>query len=82
MCDGGVTICMRSADVNPRASRQCRTAAANAAVGVPHRLGHAGRAGTEHEQRVRIRGGGFERRRPGVTGSSSRSIGIKPASTG
>ena len=41
-------------------------------VGVPHRLGHAGRAGTEHEQRVRVRGRRFDCRRPGVTGSSSR----------
>ena len=41
MCDGGVMICMRSADDSRNASRQCRTATANApwvwrtALGMP-----------------------------------------------
>ena len=41
MCDGGVMICMRSADDSCNASRQCRTATANApwvwrtALGMP-----------------------------------------------
>ena len=59
MCDGGVMICIRSVADSSSASRHCRTAAANAAVGVAHRLRHAGGAGTEHQQRV---GAGRRRR--------------------
>ena len=83
MCDGGVMICIRSADDRCSASRQCRTADRERPVGVTHCLGHARRSRAEHEQRIDCPGCGASNVRcPGVIGSSSDSIGINSASTG
>ena len=82
MCEGGVTICKRSAAVIPRASRQCRTPAANdrwvwrTAFGKPVvpelKTSTASASGSGHTGLAST----------GVTGSSRCSIGISAASTG
>ena len=81
MCEGGVMICMRSADERPSAARQCATAAANAprvcrtALGIP--------VVPELNTNSASASGGAEvnSRRPGVIGSSRCSMGIRSAST-
>ncbi len=73
MCDGGVTICMRSADVKPQGVAPVPHGRGERAVGVPDRLGHARRARTEHEQRVGIRRRRFERAPPGRDGVVQRA---------
>ena len=82
MCEGGVTICMRSADVRPRASRQCRTATANALCVCRTALGMPVVPELNTNSASASADGGSNVRLPGVTGSSSDSIGIRPASTG
>ena len=83
MCDGGVRICMRSADGQLQRVTPVPDGHGERSVGVTHRLRHAGGARAEHEQRVRFRAGRLERTRSrGVIGSSRCSIGISSASTG
>ena len=82
MCDGGVTICMRSAAVIPSASRQCRTAAAKDRWVWRTALG---RPVVPELKTSTASAAGSGSAAPGsaeTIGSSRCSMGISPASTG
>ena len=83
MCDGGVMICMRSADGQSQRVAPVPHRDGERGVRVADRLGHPGGARAEHEHRVGVRAAAStDARLPGAIGSSRCSIGINSASTG
>ncbi len=82
MCDGGVMICMRSADDKSSALRQCCTATANEACVWRTALGIPVVPELKTNSASDSGAGASKDRSPGVIASSNDSIGIDSASTG